>query len=114
VIQEPLQEQTVSVSSGQYWGPERSVGNPTRKAVFGQVIFDAEKGASTDGPLTQANETALRGTGRIAQPLPIWISGEAGDDARGLDAPYGFDSAMQGLMRGAMWILNRSRHLQSV
>ena len=31
-------------------------------------------------------------------------AGEAGDDARGLDAPYGFDGAMQGSMCGLMWI----------
>jgi hypothetical protein len=29
---------------------------------------------------------------------------EAGDDARGLDVPDGFDGAMQGLMCGVMWI----------
>jgi hypothetical protein len=29
---------------------------------------------------------------------------ESGDDARGLDAPDGFDGAMQGLMCGVMWI----------
>jgi len=29
---------------------------------------------------------------------------ESGDDARGLDAPDGFDGAMQSLMRGVMWI----------
>jgi hypothetical protein len=26
-------------------------------------------------------------------------AGEAGDDARGLDAPYGFDGAMQGFFQ---------------
>jgi hypothetical protein len=30
--------------------------------------------------------------------------GEAGDDARGLDAPYGFDGAMQGFFQ-LRWIL---------
>jgi hypothetical protein len=29
---------------------------------------------------------------------------ESGDDVRGLDALDGFDGAMQGLMRGVMWI----------
>jgi len=42
------------------------------------------------------------------------VAGEAGDDARGLDAPYGFDGAMEDLM----WIGSghgyRSHQLQSV
>jgi len=39
------------------------------------------------------------------------------DDARGLDAPDGFDGAMQGLTFGMMWIASghcyRSHQLQS-
>ena len=31
-------------------------------------------------------------------------AGEAGDEVGGLDAPDGFDGAMQGLMCGVMWI----------
>jgi hypothetical protein len=45
-------------------------------------------------------------------------AGESGDDARRLDAPDGFDGAMQGLMCSVMWIGSghcyRSHQLQSV
>ena len=43
---------------------------------------------------------------------------ESGDDPRGLDAPDGFDGAVQGLMRGVMWIGSghcyRSHQLRSM
>jgi hypothetical protein len=41
-------------------------------------------------------------------------AGEAGDDARGLDAPYGFDGAMEDLMWIGSGHCYRSHQLQSV